>query len=44
MKDDVKVEMCNKTPMILIPFNGVVKWDGVLKSGGKPKGDHYMHF
>jgi hypothetical protein len=44
MKDDVKVEVPNKTPKILIPFDGVVNWDGVLKFGNKPKGDHATHF
>jgi len=44
MKDDVKVEVPNKTPKTLIPFDGVVNWDGVLKSSGKLKGDHAMHF
>jgi hypothetical protein len=44
MKDDVKVTMPNGTPKILIPSNGVVNWDGVLKFGGKPKGDCAMHF
>jgi hypothetical protein len=33
MKDDVKVKVPNKTSKILIPSNGVVNWDGVLKSG-----------
>jgi hypothetical protein len=31
MKDDVKVNKPNKTPKILIPLDGVVNWDGVLK-------------
>jgi hypothetical protein len=38
MKDDVKVELPNKTPEILIPL------DGVLKFGGRPKGDHATNF
>ncbi len=38
MKDDVKVEVPNKTLKILIPYNGV------LKSIGKPKGDHATYF
>jgi hypothetical protein len=25
-------------------LDGVVNWDGVLKSNGRPKGDHAMHF
>jgi hypothetical protein len=44
IKDDVKVEVPNKTPKTLIPLNGMVNWDGVLKSSGKLKGDHAMHF
>jgi len=43
MKDDVKITMLSKTPRILIPLDGVVNWDGVLKFGGRPKGDHAMH-
>ncbi len=38
MKDDVNDGVPNGTPKTLIPF------DGVLKSGGKPKGDHATHF
>ncbi len=33
----------NGTPKILIPFYRVVKWDGVLKSSERPKGDHATH-
>ncbi len=44
MKDDVKVKVPNKTPKTLIPLNGMVSQDGVLKSSGKLKGDHVMHF
>ena len=44
MKDDVKVKVPNGTPRILILSDGVVNWDGVLKFGGKPKGDHATHF
>jgi hypothetical protein len=36
IKDDVKVIVPNKTPKTLIPSNGVVNWDGVLKFNGKP--------
>jgi hypothetical protein len=43
MKDDVKVKVPNETPKIQIPSNGVVNWDGVLKSGGKLEGDHATH-
>jgi hypothetical protein len=44
MKDDVKVEVPNKAPKILIPSYGVVNWDGVLKFGGRLEGDHVTHF
>jgi hypothetical protein len=43
IKDDVNDEVPNGTPKILIPFYGVLNWDGVLKLGGKPKGDHGTH-
>jgi len=43
MKDDVKVMVPNGTPKTLIPLVGVVNWDGVLKSGVRPGGDHVMH-
>jgi hypothetical protein len=34
-----------ETPKTLIPFDGVVKWDGVLKKlGDEPKCDHVTHF
>jgi hypothetical protein len=38
MKDDVKDEVPNGTPKIIIHF------DGVLKFGGRLEGDHAMHF
>ncbi len=44
MNDNVKIKVLKKTPKILIPSNGVVNRDGVLKFGGRPKGDHVMHF
>jgi hypothetical protein len=44
MKDDVKVQVPNKTPKTLIPSTGVVNWDGVLKYSGRLEGDHAMHF
>ncbi len=44
MKDDVNDEMPNGTLKTLIPLNGVVNWDEVLKSSGKPKGDHVTNF
>jgi hypothetical protein len=28
MNDDVKIDVPNGTPKILIPFNGVVNWEG----------------
>jgi hypothetical protein len=30
MKDDVNNEVSNGTPKTLIPFDGVVNWDGML--------------
>ncbi len=44
MKDDVKVKMPNKTPETLTPLDGVVNWDGVLKSNGRLEGAHATHF
>jgi hypothetical protein len=44
MKDDVKIKVPNKTPKILIPLDGVVNWDGVLKSSSRLEGDHAMRF
>jgi hypothetical protein len=44
MKDNVKIKVPNGTPMTLILLDGVVNWDGVLKFGGRPEGDHAMHF
>ncbi len=43
MKDNVNDEVPNGTPKTLIPFNKVVNWDGVLKSNGRPEGDHVTH-
>ncbi len=43
MKDDVNGEMFNGIPKILIPYDGVVNWDGVLKLGGRLEGDHVTH-
>ncbi len=43
MKDDVKVMVLSGTPKILIPLDGVVNWDGVLKSSGRSEGDHARH-
>jgi hypothetical protein len=44
MKVDVKVKVPNETPKTLILLDGVVNWDGVLKSGGRLEGDHVTHF
>jgi hypothetical protein len=44
MKDDVKNEVPNGTPKILIIYNGVLNRDVVLKLGGKQKGDHVTPF
>jgi hypothetical protein len=44
MKDDVKIKMPKEIIKTLIPSDGVVNWNGVLKSSGRPKGDHAMHF
>jgi hypothetical protein len=43
MNDDGNDEVSNGTPKTLIPFDGVVNWDRVLRSGEKPKGDHATH-
>jgi hypothetical protein len=37
-------EMFNRNPKILIPSNGVLNWDKVLKSNDMAKGDHATHF
>jgi hypothetical protein len=44
MKDDVKVKVPNKTFKTLIPLDGLVNWDGVLKFGGKLDSDHVTQF
>jgi hypothetical protein len=43
MYDDGNDEMSNGIPKTLIPSNGVVNWDGVLKSNDKLHGDHATH-
>ncbi len=44
INDDVNDEVPNGTPKTLIPFDGVIKWDGVLKtSNDKLKSDHATH-
>jgi hypothetical protein len=44
MKDVLNDEVLNGTSKTLIPFNGVLNWDGVLKLSGGLKGDHVTHF
>jgi hypothetical protein len=44
MKGDVNDVVPNGIPQTLIPSNGVVNWDGVLKWNDKLKGDHATHF
>jgi hypothetical protein len=44
MKDNVKVKVPNKTLKTLIPLDGVVNEDGVLKFGERLEGDHATHF
>jgi len=44
LKDDVKVKVPNGTPKTIIRLDGVVNWDGVLKSDGNPDDDHATHF
>jgi hypothetical protein len=43
MKDDVIEEVPNGIPKTFILYDGMVNWDGVLKSGGRLKGDHVTH-
>ncbi len=43
MKDDVNDEVPNGIPKTLIPSDGVVNWDGVLKLGDRPESDHATH-
>jgi hypothetical protein len=43
MNDDVKVKVSDETPKTLIPLDGVINWDGVLKFGGRLEVDHVMH-
>ncbi len=44
MKDDLNSEVSNGVPKTRFFFYGVLNWNGVLKVGGKPKGDHVTHF
>jgi len=43
MKEDVNDEVFNGIPKNVIPFDGVIYLDGVLKLGGKTKGNHATH-
>ncbi len=43
MKDYVNDGVPDGNPKVLIPSNGVVNWDGVLKLGDRPKVDHITH-
>jgi hypothetical protein len=40
MKDDLNDEVLDGTPKTLIPSDGVLKYDGVSKLGGRPKKDY----
>jgi hypothetical protein len=44
MKNDVKNEVPNGTSKTLIPSDGVVNWDGLLKFDGRLEGDQLTHF
>jgi len=44
MKDDLNDKVPDGTPKILIPFDGVLNWNGMSKVGDKPKGDSVTHF
>jgi hypothetical protein len=44
MKYDVNDGVPNGTLKTLILSNGVVLWDGVLKLGSRPEGNHATHF
>jgi hypothetical protein len=43
IKDDVNDEVSNGNPKIIIFSNRLLNWDGVLKLGSRPKGDHVTH-
>jgi hypothetical protein len=43
VKDDMNDEMPNETPKTLIPYDGEVNWDVMLKSNNRLKGDHATH-
>ncbi len=40
----MKIKVPNGTPKTLIPSNGVVNWDRVLKFSDKLESDHATHF
>ncbi len=42
MKDDVNDEMPNGTLKTLIPFDGVLNWDGVSKLGDRLEVGHVL--
>jgi hypothetical protein len=44
MRDDVNDEVPNEITKILIPFDEVLNWDGMLKLSGMKKGNHITHF
>ncbi len=44
IKDDVNDKVPNGAPKILIPLDGVVNWDGVLKLDEKLEGDYVTNF
>jgi hypothetical protein len=44
MKDDLNDEVPNGTPNILIPIDGVLKWDGVSKLGNMHMRDCATYF
>ncbi len=43
MKENVNDEVLNGVPKNVIPFDGVIYSDGVLKPGDKTKGNHATH-
>ncbi len=43
MKDDLNDDVPNGTPKTLIPFDGVLNQDEVLKLSNKLEGDHATH-
>ncbi len=43
MKENVNDEVLNRIPKNVIPLDGVIYSDGVLKPGSKTKGNHATH-